>query len=376
MDRGNAKRSSRRKIILIVSVTLLILILLLIGYKTAVGIINERQREERSQFIKNSAVTYLREKYDIDADVAGLSYDRYARNMTTVYMKYIDKEFQVHICSDDGAICMADNYQYDEITEAVLDKISKELPGGYNYECILRGHSIHGYAPEVSSYFGKDKYFNGTNLDDILYGCEGRITMLYVDTEFEDCDLFDWLRIGKDIDTKFVSFDSQNILDEFVERHDGPLLLSYFFDEYAPYISDRRDIKWMVNTGARYTIKKHDNFLYCCPDNPDVSVSDIDKDYFIDHFVTYHEEQNVSIPITNAYKFDSSRDEYVYIFFPYSEIKEHRAGKVKAAWYSPGAQSGNQGRGLFSYDVCGDYAVFRLGTSKPEFMLVEENIYL
>lgn len=362
MSEKKTKRISGGEIVLLTAFILfLMLFLLAYIYRPASKIVTKIVTAERSKPYKSMAVDYLREKYEMEAEVVDVSLDVPIEKMAIINMKSDGKEFKVIISNGHRyeVDFIADDYQYEEIEKALLDKIEKNLPGGYKYS--YETSYIPGAYSKHDSVFGKDQFFDGTNLDEVMKDHTGSITMLYADTEFSDCDIFDWLQ-KYNMDARFVSFDSNERLNEFINYGK----MSFRFEVFAPYISEIRETDKEKISNENYAIKEYDNFLYCCSENAEVSISEIDKDHFADHFISHNEDKYISNPLSKAYKFDSPGGT-VSVYFPFSEIQKYNGGNCRIAWHA------NQGNWLDDYKLVGDYAVFNclIGASEPEFMLVE-----
>lgn len=239
MGKANSKNTFRK----IVQTILLVLIFLIWGYIISNVIISKGIREERIQQEKNFAEEYLHYKYGMEAEFIDVSLNNLIPETSMVHMKYEDREFNVQINNRQAIRYISDDYQYEEIEKAFLDKIEESLPGGYNYRCNLYYSPKHSILRYITMS-GMDDVFDGTNLDEIMKNKSGDITMLYVDTEFNDCEFFDWIQKYR-INAMFVSFDSPESFNE-VAGQNYTFIFSSAKDwliKFGDHITDIREVK-------------------------------------------------------------------------------------------------------------------------------------
>ncbi|MBP3339200.1 MAG: hypothetical protein J6L69_07335 [Lachnospiraceae bacterium] len=107
------------------------------------GCMSKEEKEKAKEYEKQAeenAVEYIKEKYDIDADVVEASFNKsgmfgeVASSYVDVKMEYDDKEFDVYVRGDkawddldeDGKKLFGDNYQYDEIYNDMKDYLKDQ----------------------------------------------------------------------------------------------------------------------------------------------------------------------------------------------------------------------------------------------------------
>ena len=240
MSGAKAKKLSAGNIAAIIA---LIISLILLCYSISSRIITQRQEEKRIQQEKKFAEEYLHYKYGMEAEFIDVSLNNLIPETSMVHMKYEDREFNVQINNRQAIRYISDDYQYEEIEKAFLDKIEESLPGGYNYRCNLYYSPKHSILRYITMS-GMDDVFDGTNLDEIMKNKSGDITMLYVDTEFNDCEFFDWIQKYR-IDAMFVSFDSPESFNEAAGQNYTFIFSSAkdWLIKFGDHITDIREVK-------------------------------------------------------------------------------------------------------------------------------------
>lgn len=244
MSRAKTKKISGGEIVLLTAfIFFLMLFFLAYIYRPASKIVTKIVDAERSKTYKSMAVDYLREKYGMEAEAVDVLLDYPVPDASKVHMKCEDREFSVQINNRQVIRYISDDYQYEEIEKAFLDKIEESLPGGYNYRCTLYD-SPKGSVLRYLAMSGMDDVFDGTNLDEIMKNKSGDITVLYVDTEFNDCEFFDWIQEYR-INAIFVSFDSQESFNEVAGKKYTLTSDSseYWLKEFGDHITDIREVK-------------------------------------------------------------------------------------------------------------------------------------
>ena len=207
----NYKKLTRKKNYIIASV----LITLICAFECYMGVSAVKDMNDRRD-AENGAVLFIKDKYGIDAQAVGYSSYTYpsGKREETVKMTADGKDFTVmFLSSDETEKTSADDYQIDEIEQAVCDEVNRVYPGG-----ILRGVGIHS----DDFYFDRvvENYFDGTNLDEVMDGNSGGIVIDYAGTEFDLEDpLFEKLNKWH-IQPYFVSFDTAAHLEEFTEKNE------------------------------------------------------------------------------------------------------------------------------------------------------------
>lgn len=326
-------------------------------FVSAVTELNARRNAEKS------AVLFIKDKYGIEAEA---DYDR-TSSRTIVKMTAYGKDFTVEQYTDnDGNIKHADDYQLDEIKQAVFDEVSSVYPNGIRRDVRIYGSEF--FFHEVI-----EKYFDGTNLDEVMDRSRGSVTVDFADTEFDlDNPLFKKLDEWS-ISPYFTSFDTAAHRDEFVA---SDKLGNYFgyadhYVKYAHSITDRVKYEY-GKTGEKgkviresYNIETNGEFdyLYVQIEECENGTENLEK-----FFEKYNESEKVSQPISKAYRNPESIVNSYYIFYPLEKLNGVPAENIGAAWLANSSISNN--RGVESASVCGDYAVFALPYRADEFVIV------
>ncbi len=318
--------------------------------------------------VEKTAVLFIKEKYGIEAEA---DYDRTSSTdgykWTTVKMTADGKEFIVEQYADtDGNTKLADNYQLDEIEQAVFDEVSRVYPDG-----TLRDVRV------FNDYFFKgvaEKYFDGTNLDEVMSCQHGSITVDFADTEFDlEAPLFKKLDEWK-IRPYFASFDTAEHRDEFVASEE--LGNIYHYDEhyakYAHYITDRVEYEYGKDgekgkvVRKSYDIKTNGEFDYL---NRIIYENKSGVKKIEQRFAKYADTA-LGKPVTKVYIWEYSGGSSNFIYYPLEKLNGIAAENIEAAWISDSAGS-NNAFGTKKAEVIGDYAVFVLPYYVEEFIIVD-----
>ncbi len=361
---------------------LLIILVLFFGYKIITRIKEENEYKAQLAMATENAVRYVRGKYGFEPefiDETESVFDREELGIMFLNFQYNGKEFMViSDCLNDNTVC-ADTYQYEEVMQAVTDKILSEYPNGKAVSGIVGNNNtplFQAYGSFVS-FRGFETYYDGSNLDEILTNCRGEVEMVFADTVFSDMDILDWLT-ERNIDVEFTSFDTEEHLEQFEAA--SSMVSSYSrYKMLAPYITDHLEIKDGEKQGLNISFQSCGDFIYSYfgysekgfPVSQENTVEEHPPEAITQHFEWYNEGEYVSKPITNVYDFDYGWNTYVY--YPLEKLKDHDIENIGAAWYSGGGQVNN--RGIEKPYVCGDYAVFYLPVGADTFMLVDMSGY-
>ena len=177
----------------------------------------DRDRDEalRTERAQGDAARWVQEKYgfapeiiDVSLEQSGALFDAAYTGNAVVWASDGDVSFRVRV-ADEEARC-GDDYQKQEITDALLQEVNRILPGG---ESLSAWFSDLG---ETGCYF-HEKYTGG-NLRSLLAEHENmRFVVGYVNTDFSDAPDFPLLRECK-VFTELYSFDSAHHLQQAKER--------------------------------------------------------------------------------------------------------------------------------------------------------------
>ncbi len=129
------------------------------------------QKDQFKQASEN-AVRYISEKYGFDAEVLGMTNDRYRWSFSKysdemeLKMKYGDREFYVFADRTKESSDCWDDYQSEEICSAAEKLLNENLPEGKILSLKLCDNDVY--------YYNLIKtYYDGTNLDEVLENCKG-----------------------------------------------------------------------------------------------------------------------------------------------------------------------------------------------------------
>ena len=361
---------------------LLLVLVLFFGYKIIMRVKEKNEYKAQLATATENAVRYVRGKYGFEPEFIEEmeeSFDREELGIMYLNFQYNGKKFMVMSdCLNDNTV-YADTYQYEEVVQAVTDKILSEYPNGKLVSIIVGNNNtplFQAYGSFVS-FRGFETYYDGSNLDEILTDCQGNVKMVFADTVFSDMGIADWLT-ERNIDVEFTSFDTEERLEKFETA--ASLDSSYTrYKMLAPYITDHLEIEDGEKQGLNISLQSCGDFIYSYfptenkgfPVSREITVEENHPEAITQQFKRYNEGEYVSNPITNAYIFESGWGTYIY--YPLENLKDYDIENIGVAWYWDGGQSCN--RGIEKLSVYGDYAVIRLPYGSRYFMLVDTSGY-
>ena len=364
---------------------LLVILVLFCGYKIMLTIKEKNEYKAQLAMATENAVRYIRGKYGFEPefiDETEFSFDREELGIMYLNFQYNGKKFRVvSDCLKDNTVCI-DNYQYEEVKQALTDKILSECPNGkavnVDVACSSPLFQAFDYFQTSVYFYGFETYYDGSNLDEILTDCTGKVEMIFADTDFSDMGIADWLA-ERNIDFEFTSFDTEERLKGFGSNPSSWFSSYYRYKMLAPYITDHLEIKDGEKQGLNISFQSCGDFIYSYfptknngfPVSSEATAEERHPEAIAQHFKRYDEGEYVSKPITNAYVFDHGYD--IYIYYPLEKLKDYDIENIGVAWYSDGGQVNN--RNIEKLSVWGDYAVFYLPVGADTFMLVDTSGY-
>lgn len=277
-------------------------------------------------------------------------------------------EFYVELFTYNNVTKFADDYQIDEIGQAIFDEVNGVYPGGTLRDVEVGSHDflVNGRVVE--------KYFDGTNLDEVMDGQRGGITVDFVDMEFDTEDpLFEKLnRWG--IQPYFTSFDTAAHLEEFVAKEEIGTV--YTRDEkyakYAPYITDCVEYKYNKESNKgeiirkSYDIRSNGEFDYALAE---ISESENGMEN-IEKVFAKHGDTALGKPVIKAYTRRSYGSGRFFVYYPLEKLSGASAESIGAAWIGDSVTDHNVEKAA----ICGEYAVFGLPYYADEFVIVDTTV--
>lgn len=266
-----------------------------------------------------------------------------------------------------------DNYQKQEIKQALADEITKVFPGGHTVNIDM---------------YGRLPYYSGDNLDEILPDIDSSIEMVFPPCDMTSpaaAELMQWLA-DNGLHYSFLFLENEDITEKFAADK-NPWGNKFFcqyhlYELYAPYIKYKLTDSSSVPEEIK--LQEYGDFLYgffpplssdqgFALDIEDVEIYEFERDMFTTAFENADEAEWVERPLTESYLFDkpSGSINDILIYYPLEKLSGTGTDieNIGAAWVEHGGSV--KVRGIERAKLCGDYAVFRLTGREQSFMLVD-----
>lgn len=293
------------------------------------------------------------------------------------------REFQTFIHSDLVAdmgpdipreLQCYDNYQEKEIGQAVADRITKAFPGGHTVNIEL---------------YGRLPYYSGDNLDEVTDEISAHIDMVFPPCDMSSpaaAELMQWLA-ENEVHYSFLFLENEEITEKFAADK-NPWENTVFCQEplyelYAPYI--RYKLTDSSSEPEEIKLSECGDFLYGYfpspsrgvtwyePDIEELEIYEFSKDMVAAPFENANEEEWISRPLTESYRFDKTSEGFndILVYYPLEKLSQTgtQVQDIGAAWAEHGEYL--RVRGIEKAQICGDYAVFRLRGNELSFMLAD-----
>lgn len=194
-----------------------------------------------------NAVSYISEKYGLDADVTGTRCEKvdpgpipdfWPDPTGNVYVTMNDgkKAFTVYISGEEETSDGIDNYQYEEITDAFAQKLYEvtELDAEDVYLCFGTETEVNGKKKGMIA-----TYFDGSNLTEVFADEDAKFVASYVEQDVSDIEV-DVVQSRCGVENGlFVNYDSmkhyKTIRNRHYNVHGWPI--ENGIDANLPYIS-------------------------------------------------------------------------------------------------------------------------------------------
>lgn len=313
---------------------------------------------------EKNAVEYVHEKYGIKAKaVDSILERRYGMFNSTplttalVTLEYDGEAFHVYIDGEEENTDGADDYQLEQLQDAVYMLIDDAVPG-------LKGIHIEGGSTQDVAYDPIEDYcdnlyktyFNGENLTEILSESYCRITADYVETDFSS--VTDWSFASEYLDGKnnavlnMISYRSE---EAYKDHSDS----CGFSEKHAMYVDGYCSFENSEKKTGTYEIKEYGEIYYCVTDgDPDavrIGTTEPAPASQWDGRGAYQEEF-----LTDAYSIDCGEEYSITVFCPVSEFGKYSGDSdFSFAWCAE--KDGEPSYTARSASIVGDYAVYTIG---------------
>ncbi|MDO5559628.1 MAG: hypothetical protein Q4F95_08535 [Oscillospiraceae bacterium] len=281
---------------------------------------------------KTNAIAYIEEKYGFTADITDAVLERRQEMVVStplssvlVYMSYDGKSFHTYIDGKSNNTDGADDYQYDEIKNAVREMTQKKIAD-------VRDVYITGGAGRHidDNIIGDDcdqlfsVRYNGENLTDVLDDemCDVCIKFINADFSGAASDMFGDLTDNYEIRVTMISYRCEDAMKECV---------GYSTDEKrAVYIDSVCRLYENEKSVKRYDLRSYENFYYYVDSNDQCEVAF--------HKITPDDADNWNGRgssdgdfVADAYELTSSDACTVYIYYPTVDIDKFSKNATRFA---------------------------------------------
>ncbi len=347
-----------------VAVTVLKIIFLLICVVLAgIHIKDELDYRKIYEQTTENALNYIRNKYDFEAEIV-IAPDKNSREWTDeshyvlLKMKYGGKEFAVQVNKYKDNTKYVDSYQADEIKAAAKEYLSELFPDGTIVEFEYS---------DTNSYFfdTADDYFDGENIAEILKNSNGYIEMVFADRTFSEEDIE---KLPDGFSTELISFVSEKRKDEFLSLKGDGLYYYSNYNLFAPYINDhigRRnntitevDIQLTELDEFKYVYFARGDFFEFPKSDKNAGFEYAEHGEINDAYKRADEEQWLTKPLSKEYYLDFIPSA-VWIYYPLDKLSGYDLEDIGLAMFDHGG--GINCRNILRAEICGEYAVFRIG---------------
>lgn len=246
-------------------------ILALIIYDNYMG---KKIHNEKVKLAKQNACEWMNQKYGINVEAVDARvhidddiFSEYETDIVFVTVREGDKEYHVDISGTEENAEGYDDYQAEDIENAVIDMIKADISGDFEYDFYTDGMYRQLYRADDED-----------SLHGMLSSNKGNLYVYYVNKEFEDVPVFDFLYHNTNKCT-FYSFSSEEMMEDYYKKD----VVHRFIDEYAPFITDYREISFQKrdNENQKYNVEKCNDLLYYFPRRrPEKSFSEISESEF------------------------------------------------------------------------------------------------
>ena len=355
--------TKKRKTALICSIALFVLCAVPVGAVIAQSAADARHRAYEQTLRANAetnAVRYIEEKYGFTPAVQrielkrdGVLFDSEFTGRAHVKLQGGDRTFYAYIDAADTGADNYDNYQFQEMKAALLEKVSEQMPEGtvldldfYAGDDGAPGRTLH------------TKY-DGSNLEQILSEVtQMHLQIGYVNADFTDCPQIPFLQ-AHEIYSQLYSFDSAEHC-----RQAEKAGMDFREKNYAPMITDAVYIRPEGNERYSLGVQTYGDLRILPDDTADrlFTVTEADSAGLLQSAQQMLPSWKITELMTKAYRVADGISSY-YVYIPTAQIKDYSADSTYMAVQEIHTASDAKYCQTQDIRICGDYAVMQVSSA-------------
>lgn len=326
------------------------------------SLISCEDREVKKARLKNEKIAlgyakdYINKKYGFEPEVKSYisdwqhgAYNRQYIDKLIVEMSHDGKDFITYINYD--GTNGKDSYQSEDIMAGLLDEINGYTNGTEMKDIEIQvKNDIRSYAPFEFNDYLCSRYFDGTDLSDILDECGTTFTAYYVDKELTP----ERSGLLKNTDGTFISFRSEEAMKKYREiRSVSNFPHDYTDKDFAPYIKYKKTTDGTFCDHSEW--KTYDGFDYLSFgkatsgqwERPN-ELKSISKLPDGNDFEEIHD-------ISEIYMAETNEDTALYIYFPV-DSSIYTDDTLVVRYSIENKKTGETETGSEIAEICGEYA--------------------
>lgn len=303
---------------------------------------SEEEKAEMMEYenqASENAIQYISEKYGFQAsvletdcetvDVVGVpDFSPDATGSVLVSMEYDGYEFKVMISGEEATTEGIDNYQLEEIKQAIVEEINTRADFSVREMQVIYG-SYYQNGMDLDDNGLVHIYYDGDNLSEVLSenNCQMVCSCVSEDLSLIDVELIKEL-VG-DSEILFVSYRSETDFENAGNREInlGGTPLAYGIGDSAIYIDEYQVIGGNDEEYVKYDLRECDG-IYYIPENKDAQV--ILTETVLDDASNWngHGFINAKQVLDTAYEIDSESD-FLYFFVPTDMLEDKESADTE-----------------------------------------------
>lgn len=293
------------------------------------------QMQEYENQASENAVNYISEKYGFQAnvleadcetvDVIGVpDFSPSATGDVLVRMEYDGYEFMVMISGEESITAGSDNYQLEQIQQAIVEEINTQTGFSVREMQVVYGN-YYQTGMDLDDNGLVHTYYDGSNLAEVLSENDCQMVCSCIGVDLSLVDVGEIKKLVGDAEVLFVSYRSEDDFEN-AENRDfnlGGSSLAYGIENKALYIDAYRVIGGNDEEYVVYDLREQDG-IYYVPKVQDAQV--ILTETVLDDASNWNDHgfSNAKQVLATAYAIDSESD-VLYVFIPVDMLENRES---------------------------------------------------